>query len=204
MATTLGKDNPFRYRGYYYDNETGLYYLESRYYDPETGRFINADDAAFLGATGTLLSCNLFAYCEYNAVNASDPSGYLRIPSWAISVLIDAGIFALAGALHVTWLGIMAPLKLMGKHAAAAFFKRYLAKSVVKISSKIVSFGVKLLKAIGKAAHAAVYNISAKAAISAIIGQSMRFVTACMSVGGLIAAIWDYFSDKKFDGRITI
>lgn len=40
---TIGTDNPFRYRGYYYDNETGLYYLNSRYYDAETGRFINAD-----------------------------------------------------------------------------------------------------------------------------------------------------------------
>ena len=44
MAGTLGKLNPFRYRGYVYDTETGLYYLQSRYYNPETGRFINADN----------------------------------------------------------------------------------------------------------------------------------------------------------------
>ena len=44
MADTLGKLNPFRYRGYVYDAETGLYYLQSRYYNPETGRFINADN----------------------------------------------------------------------------------------------------------------------------------------------------------------
>ncbi|MCI6123170.1 MAG: hypothetical protein MR714_02860 [Christensenellaceae bacterium] len=43
MATTLGADNPFRYRGYYYDTETGLYYLTTRYYDPEVCRFISAD-----------------------------------------------------------------------------------------------------------------------------------------------------------------
>ena len=43
MADTLGQANPFRYRGYYYDSESGLYYLNSRYYDPEVGRFINAD-----------------------------------------------------------------------------------------------------------------------------------------------------------------
>ena len=66
--------NPFRYRGYYYDAESGLYYLNSRYYDPETGRFLNAD--GLLGANGDTLSYNLFAYCSNNPVNFSDPSGY--------------------------------------------------------------------------------------------------------------------------------
>ena len=75
VASTLGKDNPIRYRGYYYDTETGLYYLQSRYYDPDTGRFINADDVAFLGATGTVLSRNLFVYCENNPVVLFDPTG---------------------------------------------------------------------------------------------------------------------------------
>lgn len=56
LVSTLGVDNPIRYRGYYYDTETGLYYLQSRYYDPHTGRFINADDIAFLGATGMATS----------------------------------------------------------------------------------------------------------------------------------------------------
>ena len=43
LANTLGQINPLRYRGYVYDTETGLYYLQSRYYDPEIGRFLNAD-----------------------------------------------------------------------------------------------------------------------------------------------------------------
>ena len=64
------------YRGYFYDFETGLYYLRSRYYDPEIGRFINADDTAYLGYDGTPLSLNLFAYCENNPVNDSDFTGY--------------------------------------------------------------------------------------------------------------------------------
>ena len=67
--------NPLRYRGYIYDNETNLYYLQSRYYDPTTGRFLNADDINYLGATGTVLSCNLFAYCENDAINYGDHSG---------------------------------------------------------------------------------------------------------------------------------
>ena len=64
--------NPLRYRGYYYDSETGMYYLQSRYYDPETGRFINVDG---LVSTGGFLGFNMFAYCKNNPVMLSDPSG---------------------------------------------------------------------------------------------------------------------------------
>ena len=71
---TLADVNPLRYRGYYYDSETGFYYLQSRYYDPEIGRFINADSYASTDATG-LLSTNMFAYCENDPVNRSDPTG---------------------------------------------------------------------------------------------------------------------------------
>ena len=70
----LADINPLRYRGYYYDSETGFYYLQSRYYDPEIGRFINADSYASTDATG-LLSTNMFAYCENDPVNKSDPTG---------------------------------------------------------------------------------------------------------------------------------
>ena len=68
--------NPFRYRSYYYDQETGLYYLQSRYYDPEVGRFINADDINCIGAPSELLNNNLWSYCTNNPVNKDDPCGY--------------------------------------------------------------------------------------------------------------------------------
>lgn len=71
---TVGKLNPFRYRSYVYDEETGLYYLQSRYYDPLTGRFLNADVYADT-QSGTSLSTNMFAYCENNAINKSDDEG---------------------------------------------------------------------------------------------------------------------------------
>lgn len=74
-ATHLANLNPFRYRGYVYDNETGLYYLQSRYYDPITGRFLNAD-AYCDTESGSPLSTNMFAYCENNSVIASDHTGY--------------------------------------------------------------------------------------------------------------------------------
>ena len=73
---TLADVNPLRYRGYYYDAETGFYYLQSRYYDPEIGRFIDADSYASTDATG-LLSTNMFAYCENNPVMRVDPTGEL-------------------------------------------------------------------------------------------------------------------------------
>ena len=66
--------NPFRYRGYVFDDETGLYYLQSRYYDPVIGRFLNADVYCDTG-TGTPLSTNMFAYCENNPVMRYDFTG---------------------------------------------------------------------------------------------------------------------------------
>ncbi|MBR7163410.1 MAG: hypothetical protein IKD21_00345, partial [Clostridia bacterium] len=75
MASTLGQFNPLRYRGYVYDNETALYYLQSRYYDPEIGRFINADDVDLLGANGDFTSLNLYAYCGNNPVVRKDTCG---------------------------------------------------------------------------------------------------------------------------------
>ena len=74
-ASSLGKDNPIRYRGYYYDSETGFYYLQSRYYDPAIRRFISADDPEMLGASGTFIGYNLYAYCDNNPVMYVDPYG---------------------------------------------------------------------------------------------------------------------------------
>ena len=67
--------NPFRYRGYMYDNETGLYYLQTRYYDPITGRFLNADDFTYLINYENVLSSNLYSYCCNNAINHHDSNG---------------------------------------------------------------------------------------------------------------------------------
>ena len=66
----------FRYRGYYYDTETGLYYLQSRYYDPDTGRFINADSDKYIGKTEAVNTYNAFVYCDNDSINESDPTGY--------------------------------------------------------------------------------------------------------------------------------
>ena len=67
MAETLGTVQPFRYRGYVFDEETGLYYLRSRYYNPGWGRFVNAD---------ALIDQNLYSYCKNSPIQFHDPSGY--------------------------------------------------------------------------------------------------------------------------------
>ena len=74
MASTLGVDNPLRYRGYFYDTETGLYYLTSRYYNPTWGRFINED--GYVSTGQGILGNNMFAYCLNNPIRFADDSGY--------------------------------------------------------------------------------------------------------------------------------
>ena len=69
----LAEINPLRYRGYYYDNETGFYYLQSRYYDPANRRFINADSYQSTGQG--FVGTNMFAYCNNSPVDLYDPSG---------------------------------------------------------------------------------------------------------------------------------
>ena len=65
--------NPFRYRGYRYDGDTRLYYLQSRYYDPAVGRFINAD--GYVSTGQGYLGCNMFTYCGNNPLNRTDTTG---------------------------------------------------------------------------------------------------------------------------------
>jgi len=75
-ASHIANINPFRYRGYYYDTETGFYYLQTRYYDPVVGRFINRDTSEILTATPTSLTDkNLFAYCDNNPIMRIDQGG---------------------------------------------------------------------------------------------------------------------------------
>lgn len=81
--TAIGELNPFRYRSYYYDSDIQLYYLQSRYYDPEICRFINADDVNFIGVTTSEIFYNPFAYCGNNSVNGSDSSGHKVVKSTA-------------------------------------------------------------------------------------------------------------------------
>ena len=87
---TASDHNPFRYRGYYYDRETGFYYLQSRYYDPATGRFLNADSR--INGNGDIAGYNMYAYCSNNPVMNRDDSGEGLLLMWLI-----IGVSAVAG-----------------------------------------------------------------------------------------------------------
>lgn len=98
---TIREINPIRYRGYVYDTETSLYYLQSRYYDPFTGRFLNADIYCDTG-TSTPLSTNMFAYCENNPISNADEGGY--IAANVIGAVIGGIVGAVGGYFLTNWL----------------------------------------------------------------------------------------------------
>lgn len=100
LASTLGANNPFRYRGYYYDAETGLYYLMTRYYDPEVCRFISAD--VYMSTGQGILGGNMFAYCLNNPVNRYDEHGNSSLPNWAKVAIGAVVIIGLAVATVAT------------------------------------------------------------------------------------------------------
>ncbi|MBR3918336.1 MAG: RHS repeat-associated core domain-containing protein [Clostridia bacterium] len=84
--------NPYRYRGYYFDQEIGLYYLQSRYYSPVVGRFINADEPIVLQIEKNIINANLFCYCKNEPIMNIDPFGY-----WVLTIGISWGIAAIMG-----------------------------------------------------------------------------------------------------------
>ena len=104
-ANHIGILNPFRYRGYFYDEETGLYYLKTRYYDPETGRFITIDGIEYLDPE-TINGLNLYAYCGNNPVMYTDPNGTAKWWEWLLGIVIIIG----AVALSVVTAGLAAPV----------------------------------------------------------------------------------------------
>jgi len=94
----LAEVNPLRYRGYYYDSETGFYYLQSRYYDPENHRFINADVYTSTDSSDAI-ACNMFAYCGNNPVMRIDIDG--RFFNWitgAVGAVVGAAVGAISAA----------------------------------------------------------------------------------------------------------
>ena len=148
----VAEANPLRYRGYYYDAETGFYYLQSRYYDPEIGRFINADSYASTDATG-LLSTNMFAYCENDPVNKSDPSGEF----WNIvaGAALGAGMEVLTQLAtgtklrDINWVDVA----VQGAVGAASSFT-----IGFKVASKALNLAVNIVKNVGVSTVAETIN----------------------------------------------
>ena len=97
QVDAIGEINPFRYRGYYYDIETGLYYLQSRYYDPAMGRFLNADDVGYIEPK-IVNGLNLYAYALNNPLQYYDPTGHFWL--FVGKVLLGAIIGGVTAAIN--------------------------------------------------------------------------------------------------------
>lgn len=140
MSGTLAELNPLRYRGYVYDQETGFYYLNSRYYDPAVGRFISADDYPTTGQG--LIGNNMFAYCGNNPVSRQDDGGEF----W--NIVIGAGVGAAVsglisfasqamenGVANVDWARV-------GVSAAAGAISGGFAATGIKVNGQMVVNGI--------------------------------------------------------------
>ena len=152
-ANHIANINPLRYRGYMYDTETGLYYLQSRYYDPVTGRFINADDPEILAKDqDNVLQYNLFAYCLNNPVSMHDPEGYAAAN--IIGGIVGGVTGAALGYLLADALGLkgwkraaLISAATAGGAVLGAFLGPYVAKLGGKVAAKL---GIKTTKKVMK------------------------------------------------------
>ena len=170
MSSSLGVTNPFLYKGYYFDRETGYYYLQSRYYSPEWCRFINADDPNVLNITqGDVMGVNLFAYCNNNPVVNEDPSGRLRIRKDVIATAIDLLIYAIPALIAIN--KTLKALKAVGP--------AYKLLNGAKWIPTLITFTTKALTKLG-------LRIKLTAQIFAFMSTSSLILTN-LSIGGLIA-----------------
>ena len=152
--------NPYRYRGYYYDTEIGLYYVFSRYYDPEIGRFLNSDESS-IGLMNAMfamasMESNMYCYCSNDCVNYEDDYGYFKIKISVAARIIDA-------ILLVVQIGAA----IMAMKASIQMAK-LVFKTAVKKTKK------KLLEAIKKLIGSKYWKIALKAVFGFVIEVSIE------------------------------
>ena len=170
LASTLGNLNPFRYRGYVYDAETGLYYVTSRYYDPEIGRWINADTTDVLSLpyyhSGQY---NLFSYCNNGPVNDRDDDGQL---SWLAKIVIGATAIAVGVGVTALTGGAALPALVAGVKAACV-------AGAISAGTRAATAAVH--SAVSGDSFSTVVEKSAKAAVD---GFADGFMTGGIMAGG--------------------
>ncbi len=155
--TELGYRNPLRYRGYIADDETGLYYVGSRYYDPEIGRWISADDVEQLGAEGELQSYNIFAYCLDNPVNRFDNNGNWSLPNWAkIAIGVTAIAVGITAAVVTGGAAAAIPALIAGAKTAVIAGAISAGSSAAVSTVRSISHGESFKESVKKAGKSAV------------------------------------------------
>lgn len=181
----LAEINPIRYRSYFYDFETGFYYLQSRYYDPQIRRFINADDPGMLGASNTFLSYNLYGYCENNPVNYFDIIGYAKINIKWVGFAIDAMLIIIP-ALYA----MSKSLKTISKSFSA----------INKIGEAIIKKGDKLFKKLDDWFYCLCAREKSYLILKSL-GPIFSIVTVVTSIGEIVEYVIDIL-DGKWDGYL--
>ena len=145
LATTIGTLNPIRYRGYYYDTETGFYYCQSRYYDPEISHWISPEHNIYNGKFdfgGGLIGYNTYVYCANNPINNIDNNGEAvsNIVGGIVGGVTGAALgYILADALGLTgWKkATLITVSIVGGAALGAFLGPYVSKLSSKVLSKL-------------------------------------------------------------------
>ena len=183
-ASFIGHINPLRYRGYYYDRETRLYYLQSRYYDFANCRFINADTFATTDANG-FLSANMFAYCENNPIMRVDPDGSSPL-SLVINTLVGVGVSVASAAINANIAGSPIStgdlLKAAAVGAASGFFSSLNPVAKVAAAAAAVSGVVTF---IGNALSGSSFG---EAALSAAVAATSTYVSSKLGASAFGAA----------------
>ena len=139
--------NHITYRGYYFDNESGFYYLQSRYYDAEVGRFINADDVKYIGANENRWSYNLHMYCEGNPIIGNDETGNLITYPIKVTKTFKRHVWQAANV-FLTAKGYLVA-KMMFHHALYGGGKKIPSNKLQKLTNKIKS-DIQLSRAVKK------------------------------------------------------
>ena len=195
--------NPFRYRGYYFDEETGFYYLNARYYDPETGRFISPDTLSILDETkGQINGLNLYMYCADNPIMNVDPSGqswksfWKSVRQWfennwqwivgaaiiltcAILTVVTAGGFAAAGGAILSVF-----TSTMAVNATAAAFAGALVGSILLAGAGTVIGGLISISNGGRFLDGAKWVFFGGAVLGAIIGGAWGYFHYALQAAG--------------------
>lgn len=141
----LAHNNPIRYRGYYYDRETGMYYLNARYYNPQWRRFISPDSTEYIDSENPN-GLNLYTYCCNDPVNYTDPSGYsailITLGIMAIGGFIGAAVSAGTSALVQLAINGEVNLKSVGVAAISGFISGAIAASPLGLTGQVIAGGI--------------------------------------------------------------